>query len=202
MNLLTLLLLSSSLLSVLAITDDFIEEDKKVSLNEFLSTAQVDGIISASQLLKLQQLANKLGVLLDDEVSEGQSVQESKDATVTASPGIFMKLYNRLTLLNVLYFGGALLVMGAATLFMTLAWERFSGISLFFLIAAMSACAGTAGVTLWKMEEYEMAGGVYVKVIHIIIIIYYIISLLYFVIIYNYVFGLYFTCTATVSGKS
>ena len=188
MNLLTLLLLSSSLLSVLAITDDFIEENKKVSLNEFLSTAQVDGIISASQLLKLQQLADKLGILLDNAVSEGQpmqeladklgilldnavsegqSVQESKDA---ASPGIFMKLYNRLTLLNVLYFGGALLVMGAVTLFMTLAWERFSGISLFFLIAAMSACAGTAGVTLWKMEEYEMAGGVYVKVIHVVII--------------------------------
>lgn len=152
---LCLLLLSTSLLSALAVTDDFIEENK-VSLDEFLRTAQVEGIISASQFKKLQQLADNLGVLLDDGVSKGRSEQAPKDAT---SPGIFMKLYNRLTLLNVLYFGGALLVMGAATLFMTLAWERFSGINLFFLIAGMSACAGTAGVTLWRMEEYEMAGG-------------------------------------------
>ena len=152
-----LLLLSTSLLSALAVTDDFIEENKKVSLDEFLRTAQEEGIISASQFKKLQQLSNNLGVLLDDRVSKGQSEQTPKDAT---TPGIFMKLYSRLTLLNVLYFGGALLVMGAATLFMTLAWERFSGIRLFFLIAVMSACAGTIGVTLWRMEEYEMAGGV------------------------------------------
>ena len=156
---LLLVLLSTSLLSThaLAVTDDFIEENNKVSLDEFLRTAQEEEIISASQFKKLQQLADNLGVLSDDAVSKGQSERAPEDAT---SPRIFMKLYNRLTLLNVLYFGGALLVMGAATLFMTLAWERFSGINLFFLIAAMSACAGTAGVTLWRMEEYEMAGGV------------------------------------------
>ena len=165
MNLLILLILSTPLVGALAIKDDLIEDNKKVTLNEFLRTAQVEGIISASQLLKLHQLADEIGLQLDD-VPEGRSVQASKDGTITASPGIFMKLYDRLTLLNVLYFGGALLVMGAATLFMTLAWERFSGISLFFLIAAMSACAGTVGVMLWKMEVYEMAGGMYVYLIN------------------------------------
>lgn len=154
---LLILLLLSTLSSVIPITDDSIKENR-VSVKEFLHAAEMEGIISAAQILKLQSLADKIGLPLDDAL-EGQSVQSSIDATVSASPGIFVKLYNRLTLLNVLYFGGGLLVMGAATLFMTLAWERFSGISLFFIIAAVSACAGTGGVTFWKMEEYEMAGG-------------------------------------------
>ena len=158
MTLLILLLLSTTtLLNATSTTDDSIK-NKNISIKQFLRTAEVEGIISASQVLKLQSLANKIGLALDD-VLEGQPVKSSINATVSASPGIFMKLYNRLTLLNVLYFGGGLLVMGAATLFMTLAWERFSGISLFFIVTAMSACAGTAGVTFWKMEEYEMAGG-------------------------------------------
>ena len=156
MKLLTLLLLFTPL-----IADGLIKERQRASLNDFLLTAQTEGIISSSQLIKLLKLADKTGLLLSDAVPKGEYVQAS---TVTDSPpGIFLKLYNRLTLLNVLYFGGALLVMGAATLFMTLAWERFSGISLFLLIAAMSACAGTSGVILWKMEEYEMAGGMYVS---------------------------------------
>ena len=154
MIILVLLLLSTPLLNAELITNDSVEENKKISVKEFLLTAQAEGIISSSQLLELQRLADKTGLLLDD-VLETPSVQTTSD-----SPGTFMKLYNRLTLLNVLYFGGALLVMGAATLFMTLAWERFSGISLFFIIAAMSACAGSAGVMLWRMEEYQMPGGV------------------------------------------
>jgi len=151
---LLIILLSTLLLNVVVISDDSIGENIPVNspVKEFLHIAQAEGIISASQLLKLQRLADKIGLQLQlDDVPE-------KD-TATASPGIFMKLYNRLTLLNVLYFGGALLVMGAATLFMTLAWERFSGINLFFIITAMSTCAGTIGVMFWKMEEYEMAGG-------------------------------------------
>ena len=158
MSLLILILLSAPLFNILAIADDSIKDNNKITLKEYLNTAQAERIISASQLLKLQELASKIGIPLDD-VSEEQPVESPTDTNDTSSPGIFMKLYNRLTLLNVLYFGGALLVMGAATLFMTLAWERFSGITLFFLIAAISACAGTAGVVFWKTEEYEMAGG-------------------------------------------
>jgi len=158
MKLLTLLLLFTPLI---AITDSLFKESskesKRASLNDFLLTAQAEGIISSSQLIRLQKWADNLGNLLDEVVPKEEPVRAP--AITDSPPGVFMKLYNRLTLLNVLYFGGALLVMGAATLFMTLAWERFSGISLFFLIAAMSACAGTAGVILWKMEEYEMVGG-------------------------------------------
>lgn len=156
--LILLLLLSTPLFNVLTIADDSIKDNNKVSLKEYLNTAQAEEIISTSQLLRLQELASRIGIPLDD-VSEKQSVESPTDTNETSGPGIFMKLYNRLTLLNVLYFGGALLVMGAATLFMTLAWERFSGITLFFLIAAIAACAGTAGVVFWEMEEYEMAGG-------------------------------------------
>ena len=158
MSLLILLLLSAPLLNVLAIVNDSIKDNNKITLKEYLNTAQAERIISASQLLTLQELAGRIGIPLDD-VSEERSVESPSDTDDTSSPGIFMKLYNRLTLLNVLYFGGALLVMGAATLFMTLAWERFSGITLFFLIAAICACSGTAGVVFWKTEEYEMAGG-------------------------------------------
>jgi len=70
-----------------------------------------------------------------------------------------MRLYNRLTLLNVLYFGGGLLVMGASTLFMTLAWEKLSGISLLIVIGSMLVCTGDVGIMFWSEEEYEMAGG-------------------------------------------
>jgi len=131
------------------------EGDKTgTSLRGYLQTAQVEGIISMKQVVKLQELAIRLGLPIDD-VAPGKLPKD----VPAIKPGVFMKLYNRLTLLNVLYFGGGLLVMGAATLFMTLAWEKLSGITLFLIIGSTAAAAGSAGVMLWSNEEYEMAGG-------------------------------------------
>lgn len=131
------------------------ERDKTgFSLREYLLRAKTDGIISKQQFVKLRDLAINLGLRLDDVASA-----EPPTRVPTAKPGMFMKLYNRLTLLNVLYFGGGLLVMGSATLFMTLAWEKLSGITLFLIIGTMSAGAGGAGILLWNNEEYQMAGG-------------------------------------------
>ncbi|XP_065915124.1 uncharacterized protein [Dysidea avara] len=132
------------------------ETSPRTSLKEYLQIAQTDGIISKEQFVQLQDLAIRLGLLLDDGI--GLPTEIPSEAPVT-KPGIFMRLYNRLTLLNVLYFGGGLLVMGASTLFMTLAWEKLSGISLWAIIGSMSVCAGGVGIMFWNEEEYEMAGG-------------------------------------------
>jgi len=70
-----------------------------------------------------------------------------------------MKMYNRLTLLNVLYFSGALLTMGAYTLFMTVAWETygFGGIGTFMLFQVLGA--GGLGLKLWTSGDYQFLGG-------------------------------------------
>ena len=138
--------------------DKLTETSHRTSLREYLQIAQTDGIISKEQYVQLQDLAIRLGLLLDDD-GVGRLPTEIPSDTPVAKPGIFMRLYNRLTLLNVLYFGGGLLVMGASTLFMTLAWEKLSGISLFIVIGSMSVCTGGVGIMFWNEEEYEMAGG-------------------------------------------
>ena len=158
------LLLFTLLTSVASITqrndaekDKLTETSHRTSLREYLQIAQTDGIISKEQFVQLQNLAIRLGLLLD--VDGVGLPTESPSDTPVAKPGIFMRLYNRLTLLNVLYFGGGLLVMGASTLFMTLAWEKLSGISLLIVIGSMLVCTGDVGIMFWSEEEYEMAGG-------------------------------------------
>ena len=68
-----------------------------------------------------------------------------------------MRMYNRLTLLNVLYFSGALLVMGAYSLFMTLAVEHCTMRGLSFIIGQTLAL-GVAGRRLWA-TDYQILGG-------------------------------------------
>jgi len=154
MTLFVLILLSFCTSVVVAQSEP--ERDKTdTSLRKYLLRAKTDGIISKQQFLELQDLAAKLDLRLDDARDDVVLTEPPKDT----KPGAFMKLYNRLTLLNVLYFGGGLLVMGSATLFMTLAWEKLSGITLFLIIGTMSSSAGGVGVLLWNNEEYQVAGG-------------------------------------------
>ena len=78
---------------------------------------------------------------------------------VQARPSVFMRMYDHLTLLNVLYFSGTLLIIGAYTLFMTLAWELAHAGGLSAVMVTQVALSGAIGVTLWQSEEYQFLGG-------------------------------------------
>eukprot|EP00731_Ephydatia_muelleri_P024755 Em0016g1026a len=98
----------------------------------------------------------QLKVLAKSEESLGEAERE----TLPQEPGIFMKMYGQFTLLNVLYFAGALLIMGAYTLFMTIAWERCGGDGITIVVTMQAVAFGAAGLTLWGIEEYQFLGGI------------------------------------------
>ncbi len=60
------------------------------------------------------------------------------------------------------YYLGALLVMGAFTLFMVQAWEAYSGLPLFALSVAYIAGLGAAGWRLWRQPQTQVPGGLLV----------------------------------------
>ncbi len=70
-----------------------------------------------------------------------------------------MRVYNHLTLLNVLYLSGAVVVMGAYTIFMTMAVEKCSHTSLAGIMAVQVTLFGGAGVSLWYTVHYAYVGG-------------------------------------------
>ena len=49
--------------------------------------------------------------------------------------------------------------MGAYTLFMTLAWERFDSGRMAVLMCVQVAIFGAVGVSLWNSGEYQFVGG-------------------------------------------
>lgn len=116
---------------------------------DFLFQAEARGIISAKQLEQLLRLA-------EEGEEEVTGLQEG--VAQDAEKGVFMRMYNRLTLLNVLYFSGALLVMGAYTLFMTLAVERCHMDGLSIIMTGQTLAIGVAGCLLWT-TDYQFLGG-------------------------------------------
>lgn len=116
-------------------------------IQSFLSTARGEGIISEDQLSSLLQLARKEGVLTQ------------ATSTEPTQPTVFWRLYNQFTLLNVVYFSGALLIMGAYTLFMTLAFERFSNVGLSVIVGLQAGAFGSIGLMLWGSDELQFVGG-------------------------------------------
>ena len=154
-------------------TESALVNDGSINLGEFLLHAQVDGLITektSNQLLLLaanltnSEFPSQLSILQksDQGKRDGLSEDENDDVYISAktSKNFFMKFYSHLTLLNVLYFGGTLLVMGAYTLFMTLAYENCSYIGLSGIMLAQVAVFGTAGIMTWQnYEEFQFVGG-------------------------------------------
>ena len=147
-----------------------------IDVVEFLHRAKDGGLIDQTTSNKLLQLAANLTgstvhptqlKLPGQEAYAGSSREKdgptinSKEETVAArEPNFFMKFYNQLTLLNILYFGGALLVMGAYTLFMTLAYERCSYVGLSCIMLAQVAGLGLTGIFMWQNnDEFQFVGG-------------------------------------------
>ena len=151
-----------------------------IDIIDLLQRAQQDGLISnetSGQLLQLAtsltgtRLPHTLSLSLQDDARRAKDTlpschgneddgAKSKAADTREKQPLFMKFYNQLTLLNILYFGGALLVMGAYTLFMTLAYEncRYAGMSGIMLVQVM--LFGVAGITVWlHYEGFQFVGG-------------------------------------------
>ena len=119
------------------------------SVERFLDKSYAAGIINSTQLMQLKTLAKS-----------DESLGEAEREALPQESGIFMRMYGQFTLLNVLYFGGALLIMGAYTLFMTIAWERCGGDGITIVITMQAVAFGAAGLTLWEIEDYQFLGGI------------------------------------------
>lgn len=148
-----LVLLAAVLLALTAVCE---QSNTKEVLGEFLEAAKSAGIIDDTQLKNLNEFALQFSPQKSD-TSSNEAAQEVGENTKRSA---FMRLYDHLTLLNVLYFGGALLVMGAYTLFMTLALEKCDYAGLAFILIIQAVAFGVTGVLIWlRTEEYQFVGG-------------------------------------------
>lgn len=59
---------------------------------------------------------------------------------------------------NVLYYFGALIIIGAMSFFMTLGWETFGGRGIFFVSAGYAVIFVLCGHQLWKREMFVPGG--------------------------------------------
>lgn len=122
-------------------------------LNEFLVAATKEGIVDEKQVENLLEFAS---------ARKSKTVNvagaDTREDAPPGGDGIFMKMYNQLTLLNVLYFGGALLIIGAYTLLMNLAWEHFNSTGISVLMILKTLVFGVGGVAVWN-TSYQFLGG-------------------------------------------
>jgi hypothetical protein len=70
----------------------------------------------------------------------------------------------RFTGLNVVYYFGALLVIGAMGWLMTLGWERFGGSGIFFIASLYGIFFSMAGIRLFSQSQTRTPGGLLVTV--------------------------------------
>lgn len=127
-------------------------EDGGLDLRTFLQNAVRDGILTKTQHSELLARAEGKNILLSEIVI--------KKSTNIEKNSVFIRMYNQFTLLNVIYFSGALLVIGAYTLFMTLAWERLGGAGIAAVMCAQSLASGVMGTQLWlNTTDYQFLGG-------------------------------------------
>lgn len=144
--------------------DDATIPGTSLDLDKFLARATSAGIIDTNQEAMLRQLAaESVDTGLSGpasraaEVKQTSQVRDEKVANKRAS--MFLRVYNHLTLLNLLYVSGAVVIMGAYTLFMTLAVERCDYAQMSLVMALQVAVLGGAGWLLWDMEDYVYLGG-------------------------------------------
>ena len=133
------------------------EENAAADVGGFLESARSRGIITEEQESQLLSLAGELAHLFPQ---QDGAAADSYDGAAAKEPSVFMRVYGHLTLLNVLYFFGALLIMGAYTLFMTLAWEACKGGGIAVVMLFQIVLFGSIGALLWiSSEDYQYLGG-------------------------------------------
>ncbi len=132
-----------SVLLVLVVCDEASSESTVIQ--SFLATARAEKIINEQQFVSLLQLSERLATPLNK-------------AAVT-EPNVLWKIVSHFTLRNVVYFSGALLIIGAYTLFMTLAFEKFHHAGLSVIVAVQMVLFGGTGLVLWGSDELQLVGG-------------------------------------------
>ena len=162
------------------------KEPRPPKLQSYLQRAMEEGIIDGYQVHKLQLLAISMNLNFPSsplpaaspapaEQSQEASLElepqaaDSPEAEATTEPqdkrtSMFMRVYNHLTLLNVLYLSGAVTIMGAYSIFMTLAVERCNYAALSGIMLVQVVLFGGVGLSVWESEEYAYAGGMYVRI--------------------------------------
>lgn len=70
----------------------------------------------------------------------------------------------RFDLPHVAYYFGALIVIGAMSWFMTLAWEEFGGAGIFIISCVYALCFVLAGHTLWYRQNLRIPGGLLITI--------------------------------------
>lgn len=121
-----------------------------VVMEDYLEQVEKEGIITRAQVEQLKRLA---GDLNEPETLKTDRGREPE------TPSVFMHMYNQLTLLNVLYFSGGVLIIGAYSLFMTLAWEMCGGGWISTVMTIQVVISGVIGIRLWFTEEWQFLGG-------------------------------------------
>lgn len=133
------------------------DENSAADLRLFLEKANALGIINDLQETELKNLAKEfMSSLSPPPVEEGDEEETSYREVFSEA---FLRTYNQFSLLNVLYFSGALLVMGAFTLFSTLAWTKYSYGGVTFILLIPLLLTGFLGVRLWNGGAYPVLGG-------------------------------------------
>lgn len=131
------------------------------SLDVYLRKAESKGIISASQVQKLLELAEEVQFqagkgcreAVEEKLVEDEVREEDKRLST------FMRIYSHFTLLNVLYLSGAVITMGAYSLFMTLAVESLSYKAMSMVMGVQIVLVGVVGAAAWDTVEYAYVGG-------------------------------------------
>ena len=146
-----LLLLSSSG----ALGDPRDDAETEFDLLQFLEKAHELGLVNERQQSELRQLALEMAApsLADS------STESKREGLSQGFSEVFLRTYDQFSLLNVLYFSGSLLVMGAFTLFSTVAWKNlgYGGVTLVLLVPLL--LSGFVGVRLWEEGSYPVLGG-------------------------------------------
>ncbi len=140
-------------------------------LHDYLRKAEEDGIINETQLIKLYNLGEEMNftstfTTTTTSTSSDQHTMNSNggDGGGGGSGGdrrasLFLHVYYHLTLLNVLYLSGAIVIMGAYTLFMTLALERSNYAVISVVMVIQVVVLGALGVKMWYHDDYMYPGG-------------------------------------------
>lgn len=135
-----------------------------VVVEDYLEQAEKEGIITRAQVEQLKRLAgdrNEAETVKTDHARETGMPSEPETPSQPETPSLFIHMYNQLTLLNVLYFSGGVLIIGAYTLFMTLAWEArvCGGGGTSSVMTIQVVLSGVIGIRLWFTEEWQFLGG-------------------------------------------
>lgn len=125
-------------------------------LSTLLKVSVDHGIINEEQLSAILSLASTTSS--ETNTWETPKKKALPDPLPPQGDSIFLSMYNQLSLLNVLYFGGSLLIIGAYSLLMNLAWERCSKTGISGVMILQTAAFGLVGTCLWN-TSYQFLGG-------------------------------------------